>query len=110
MKYYLVGGAVRDKLLNLPFSEKDYVVIGETNESMLEKGFISVGKKFPVYLHPKTKEEYALARKEKKVSSGHKGFIFETNNSVSLDPLFKSFWVDASKSDPNCAKAAISLY
>ena len=85
MKYYLVGGAVRDKLLNLPFSEKDYVVIGETNESMLEKGFISVGKKFPVYLHPKTKEEYALARKEKKVSSGHKGFIFETNNSVSLE-------------------------
>ena len=85
MKYYLVGGAVRDKLLNLPFSEKDYVVIGETNESMLEKGFISVGKKFPVYLHPKTKEEYALARKEKKVSSGHKGFIFETNNSISLE-------------------------
>ena len=63
MKYYLVGGAVRDKLLNLPFSEKDYVVIGETNESMLEKGFISVGKEFPVYLHPETKEEYALARK-----------------------------------------------
>ena len=85
MKYYLVGGAVRDKLLNLPFSEKDYVVIGETNQSMLEKGFISVGKKFPVYLHPKTKEEYALARKEKKVSSGHKGFVFETNNSVSLE-------------------------
>ena len=85
MKYYLVGGAVRDKLLNLPFSEKDYVVVGETNESMLKKGFISVGKKFPVYLHPKTKEEYALARKEKKVSSGHKGFIFETNNSVSLE-------------------------
>ena len=85
MKYYLVGGAVRDKLLNLPFSEKDFVVIGETEESMLERGFISVGKKFPVYLHPKTKEEYALARKERKTSSGHKGFIFETNDSVSLE-------------------------
>ena len=85
MKYYLVGGAVRDKLLNLPFSERDYVVIGETKESMLKKGFISVGKKFPVYLHPKTKEEYALARKERKISSGHSGFIFETNDSVSLE-------------------------
>ena len=55
MKYYLVGGAIRDRLLNLKFSEKDYVVIGETEASMLKKGFISVGKKFPVFLHPKTK-------------------------------------------------------
>ena len=85
MKYYLVGGAIRDRLLNLTFSEKDYVVIGETEASMLKKGFISVGKKFPVFLHPETKEEYALARKEKKVALGHKGFIFETDNSVSLE-------------------------
>tara|TARA_X000001036_G_scaffold179281_1_gene169760 strand:- start:1195 stop:2265 length:1071 start_codon:yes stop_codon:yes gene_type:complete len=85
MKYYLVGGAIRDRLLNLTFSEKDYVVIGETEASMLKKGFISVGKKFPVFLHPKTKEEFALARKEKKVASGHKGFIFETDNSISLE-------------------------
>ena len=60
MKYYLVGGAIRDRLLNLTFSEKDYVVIGETEASMQKKGFISVGKKFPVFLHPKTKEELSL--------------------------------------------------
>jgi tRNA nucleotidyltransferase/poly(A) polymerase len=85
MKCYLVGGAIRDRLLNLSFSEKDFVVIGETETSMLEKGFISVGKKFPVFLHPKTKEEYALARKEKKIAIGHQGFSFETDNTVTLE-------------------------
>ena len=64
MKCYLVGGAIRDRLLNLSFSEKDFVVIGETETSMLEKGFISVGKKFPVFLHPKTKEEFLISERK----------------------------------------------
>lgn len=85
MKVYLVGGAVRDELLGLPVSEKDWVVVGETDESMKKMGFKSVGKDFPVYLHPTSKEEYALARKERKVSPGHKGFSFETQKNVTLE-------------------------
>ena len=73
MKVYLVGGAVRDELLGLPVTEKDWVVVGETDESMKKMGFKSVGKDFPVYLHPTSKEEYALARKERKISL--QGFI-----------------------------------
>jgi tRNA nucleotidyltransferase (CCA-adding enzyme) len=85
MKVYLVGGAVRDELLGLPVTEKDWVVVGETDESMKKMGFKSVGKDFPVYLHPTSKEEYALARKERKVSPGHKGFSFETQKNVTLE-------------------------
>jgi len=62
MKIYLVGGAVRDKLLGIPVKDRDWVVIGATPEEMLEKGFKAVGDDFPVFLHPETKEEYALAR------------------------------------------------
>ena len=63
MKVYLVGGAVRDSLLKIPFYEKDWVVVGATKEELIGKGYKQIGKEFPVFLHPETKEEYALARK-----------------------------------------------
>lgn len=85
MHTYLVGGAVRDKLLNLPVTEKDWVVLGETPQSMLSMGYISVGKDFPVFLHPETKEEYALARTERKTAPGYKGFVFHTSPNVTLE-------------------------
>ena len=66
MEIYLVGGAVRDKLLGLPVTERDWVVVGATPDAMLELGYQPVGREFPVFLHPKTKEEYALARTERK--------------------------------------------
>ena len=66
----MVGGAVRDELLGLPIKDRDYVVVGSTPQEMEKQGFISIGKDFPVFLHPKTKEEYALARTEKKTSYG----------------------------------------
>ncbi len=80
MKTYLVGGAVRDELLGLPIGDRDWVVVGASMEEMLEMNFTPVGKFFPVFLHPKTKEEYALARIERKVSGGYHGFTFDTSN------------------------------
>jgi len=85
MNIYLVGGAVRDELLGLPIKEKDWVVVGETPETMLALGYIPVGKDFPVFLHPETKDEYALARTEKKVSPGYTGFIFNTSPDITLE-------------------------
>jgi tRNA nucleotidyltransferase (CCA-adding enzyme) len=85
LKTYLVGGAVRDKLLNYPFTEKDWVVIGESPESMIAQKFIPVGKDFPVFLHPKTREEYALARTERKIAPGYTGFNFHTAPDVTLE-------------------------
>lgn len=85
MKIYLVGGAVRDKLLGLPVKEKDWVVVGATVKEMLDLGYRQVGKEFPVFLHPKTKEEYALARMERKVNPGYKGFTFDTSPEVNLE-------------------------
>jgi tRNA nucleotidyltransferase (CCA-adding enzyme) len=85
MKTYLVGGAVRDKLLNRPVTERDWVVLGETPESMLKQGFRAVGKDFPVFLHPKTNEEYALARTERKTAKGYKGFSIDAAPNVSLE-------------------------
>ena len=85
MKVYLVGGAVRDSLLKMPFYEKDWVVVGATKEELIEKGYKQVGKDFPVFLHPETKEEYALARKERKTGSGHKAFSFEFDKNISLE-------------------------
>ena len=70
MKVYLVGGAVRDSLLKIPFYEKDWVVVGATKEELIGKGYKQIGKEFPVFLHPETKEEYALARKERKTGTG----------------------------------------
>lgn len=85
MKIYLVGGAVRDKLLGLPVKERDYVVVGATVADMLRLGYQQVGKEFPVFLHPRTREEYALARMERKTSPGYTGFSFDTSPSVSLE-------------------------
>lgn len=84
MKVYLVGGAVRDSLLGLPAGDRDYVVVGETPQAMLDAGFKPVGKDFPVFLHPDTGEEYALARTERKSGRGYRGFVVDADPSVSL--------------------------
>ncbi len=84
MKIYQVGGAVRDRLLGLPVHDIDYVVVGSTAEEMLAKGFRPVGSHFPVFLHPKTQHEYALARTERKTAPGHRGFVFHADKSISL--------------------------
>lgn len=85
MEIYLVGGAVRDKLLGLPVKERDWVVIGETPESMARQGYRPVGKDFPVFLHPQTQEEYALARTERKTAPGYKGFTVHAAPDVTLE-------------------------
>ena len=85
MEIFLVGGAVRDKLLGLPVQERDWVVVGATPQEMLALGYRQVGKDFPVFLHPETKEEYALARTERKVAPGYKGFEFHTDPGVTLE-------------------------
>ena len=85
MQVYLVGGAVRDQLLRHPYHEKDYVVVGATPEQMLALGYQPVGKDFPVFLHPKTKDEYALARTERKSGHGYHGFEFYTDVAVTLE-------------------------
>lgn len=85
LQIYLVGGAVRDELLGKPVKEKDWVVVGSTPEEMITKGFQAVGKDFPVFLHPKTHEEYALARTERKTGKGYKGFHFYTSPDVTLE-------------------------
>ncbi len=89
MKIYLVGGAVRDKILNIPHKEKDWVVVGSTPQEMEKKGFRPVGKDFPVFLHPETQEEYALARTERKTGKGYKGFNFNTSVDVTLEDDLK---------------------
>lgn len=89
MKVYLVGGAVRDELLGLDVNERDWVVVGSTPEEMLAQGFKPVGKDFPVFLHPKTHEEYALARTERKVAKGYRGFTFHASPDVSLEEDLK---------------------
>ncbi len=85
MKTYLVGGAVRDELLGYPFHEKDWVVVGASVEDMLAQGFQQVGKDFPVFLHPQSKEEYALARTERKTAPGYKGFAVHASPDVTLE-------------------------
>ena len=89
MKIYQVGGSIRDKLLGLKEKEKDWVVVGSSSEELISKGYKQVGKRFPVFLHPKTNEEYALARTEKKTSTGHKGFEFDINKNVTLEDDLK---------------------
>ena len=85
MHTFLVGGAVRDALLGLPAGDRDHVVVGETQEAMLSRGFKPVGRDFPVFLHPKTGEEYALARTERKSGRGYRGFVVDADPSVTLD-------------------------
>src|SRR3546814_6171366 len=81
----LVGGAVRDALLGLPAGDRDWVVVGATPEDMARRGFIPVGGDFPVFLHPRTKEEYALACTERKSGRGYKGFTFYTGADVTRE-------------------------
>lgn len=85
MKTFLVGGAVRDQLLGLEVKERDWVVVGATPEDMVRSGYRSVGRDFPVFVHPDTGEEYALARTERKVGPGYHGFVFHTSPDVSLE-------------------------
>lgn len=85
MKTYLVGGAVRDRLLDYPVKENDWLVVGETAEAMLARGFRPVGKDFPVFLHPVSQEEYALARTERKTAPGYKGFAVHAAPDVTLE-------------------------
>ncbi|WP_296406014.1 tRNA cytidylyltransferase [Psychrobacter sp.] len=85
MQVYMVGGAVRDTLLNRPYLDKDFVVVGATPEQMVTAGFIQVGDDFPVFLHPKTKQEYALARTERKSGRGYKGFKVYASPEVSIE-------------------------
>jgi len=85
LNVYLVGGAIRDELLGLTPRERDWVVVGATAEDMLERGFKPVGKGFPVFLHPRTGEEYALARKERKLGHGYTGFVCEFDPGVTLE-------------------------
>jgi tRNA nucleotidyltransferase (CCA-adding enzyme) len=85
MKTYVVGGAVRDALLGLPVKDHDHVVVGATPEDMTARGFRAVGKDFPVFLHPSTQEEYALARTERKTAPGYRGFVFHAAPDVTLE-------------------------
>lgn len=85
MKAYLVGGAVRDRLLGLPCNDLDYVVVGSTPDAMVAAGFTAVGLDFPVFLHPETKDEYALARTERKTGPGYRGFAVASDSTVTLE-------------------------
>lgn len=97
MKFFQVGGAVRDALLNAPFEDVDHLVVGATEDEMLELGFLRVGKNFPVFLHPETREEYALARKEVKTGPKHTDFefIFDPSITIEEDVLRRDFTVNA---------------
>ncbi|MDJ0834474.1 MAG: multifunctional CCA addition/repair protein [Gammaproteobacteria bacterium] len=85
MKIYQVGGAIRDELLGLPVKDTDWVVTGSSPEAMVEAGYQPIGKEFPVFLHPDSKEEYALARTEKKIARGYAGFSFNTDPSITIE-------------------------
>ena len=100
---YLVGGAVRDQLLNRAIKDKDYLVVGSTVEQMVELGFEQVGKDFPVFLHPQTKEEYALARTERKQGHGYTGFscYFAPDVTIEQDLLRRDLTVNAMAMDEN---------
>ena len=85
MKRYLVGGAVRDALLGLPVGDRDWVVVGADPDEMLAAGYIAVGRDFPVFLHPETREEHALARTERKTGPGYHGFVVHADRGVTLE-------------------------
>src|SRR5579863_6042579 len=85
MQVYLVGGAVRDQLLGRPVGERDWVVVGATPAEMERLGYRAVGREFPVFLHPQTQEEYALARLERKTGPGYRGFVTEYSPTVTLE-------------------------
>lgn len=89
MQVYLVGGAVRDRLLGVAVGERDWVVVGARPEELERQGYLQVGKEFPVFLHPQTREEYALARKERKTGPGYRGFVTEFSPDVTLEEDLK---------------------
>ena len=103
MKTYLVGGAVRDELLGYPYHEKDWVVVGATPDDMIDAGYQQVGKDFPVFLHPDTKEEHALARTERKTAPGYTGFTVHATPNVTLeqDLLRRDLTINAIAKDEN---------
>ena len=103
MQIYMVGGAVRDKLLGRPVNDHDWVVVGATPEQMLELGYLPVGRDFPVFLHPETREEYALARTERKSGRGYRGFVVESSPDVTLEE-------DLSRRDLTINAIATSAY
>ena len=114
MQIYMVGGAVRDALLGRPVSDRDWVVVGATPEQMVALGYLPVGRDFPVFLHPKTREEYALARTERKSGRGYRGFVVQTSPDVTLeedlarrDLTINSIAVSA---DPACAGSHFDPY
>ena len=85
MGVYVVGGAVRDALMGLPVNDRDWVVVGSTPEAMTAQGYVPVGKDFPVFLHPQSREEFALARTERKTARGYKGFAIQAAPDVTLE-------------------------
>jgi tRNA nucleotidyltransferase (CCA-adding enzyme) len=103
MQCFLVGGSFRDQMLNIPIRDRDWVVVGATPEQLLELGFRQVGRDFPVFLHPQNKEEYALARTERKSGSGYHGFIcdFSANVSLEEDLLRRDLTINAMAQDEN---------
>jgi len=111
MKTYLVGGAIRDRLLGLAPGDRDYVVVGSTPEQMLAQGFKPVGRDFPVFLHPRTGEEYALARTERKSGRGYRGFVVDSDPSVTLeeDLARRDFTINAIAQDEEDGKLSDPL-
>ncbi len=103
MKVYLVGGAVRDQLLKIQVKDKDWVVVGSSVKQMLDAGYQQVGQDFPVFLHPKSKQEYALARTEKKQGAGYTGFVCQADETVSLedDLMRRDLTINAIAQDEN---------
>src|SRR5881394_3707201 len=102
MQTYIVGGAVRDALLGLPVNDRDWVVVGASPQEMIAAGYLPVGKDFPVFLHPETREEYALARTERKTAAGYHGFVFHAEPSVTLeqDLARRDLTINAMAKDP----------
>ncbi|MBN8475426.1 multifunctional CCA addition/repair protein [Sulfuritalea sp.] len=105
MKAYVVGGAVRDELLGLPVKDRDWVVVGATPEQMIAQGYVQVGRDFPVFLHPKSHEEYALARTERKTAPGYTGFVVHAAPEVRLedDLLRRDLTINAMAKDASGA-------
>ena len=106
MKAYIVGGAVRDRLLGRPVNDRDWVVVGSTPQAMVEAGYLPVGRDFPVFLHPQTREEYALARTERKSAPGYHGFTFHAAPEVTLeqDLARRDLTINAIAQDPETAE------
>lgn len=103
MQRYLVGGAVRDQLLNIAVYDKDWVVVGSSPQELIDQGYTPVGKDFPVFLHPQTKQEHALARTERKIGSGYTGFecYFAADVTLEEDLLRRDLTINAMAQDPN---------